>query len=197
MAPEAEQTLAQVRQWLTDFVVGLQLCPFAAAPLHAGRVRYTVCAQTHARGIYRAFLEELDTFLHMSAEQAETSLFILSRGLVDFEDYLDMLATLEDAVVEAGLEGVVQIASFHPDYRFEGSDPDDPANFTNRSPYPIFHLIREAGLEEALAKFPDPESIPERNMARMRELGLETLQARLAALRGGEGTGKDQGGPDS
>lgn len=188
-----ERAIEQVRNWLTDMVIGLQLCPFAAAPLHAGRVRFTTCAETDSLSIYRVFLSELDEFLQTSPEEVETGLFIVTRGLSGFDDYLDMLATLEDALHEAGLEGVVQIASFHPDYRFEGCDPDDPANFTNRSPFPIFHLIREAGLEAALARFPDPESIPERNVARMRELGLETLQARLAALRGCE----DQGGPKS
>jgi len=181
--------LERVHAWLDDMVIGLNLCPFAAGPVRAGKVRYTVCDATDAEGIYQAFLTELDTFLQLPADEAETALFILSRGLSDFEDYLDMLATLEDALAEAGLEGVIQLASFHPDYLFEGSDDDDPTNYTNRAPYPIFHLIREAGLEKALASYPNPEAIPERNMARMREIGLAELRRRLAALRQDEGEG--------
>lgn len=185
MGGEADDAVIErVRAWLADFVVGLNLCPFAAAPLRAGRVRFTVCDRSDPHQIYRAFLEELDAFLALPAAQAETGLFILSRGLSDFDDYLDMLADLEDTLAEAGLEGVVQLASFHPDYVFEGSEPDDPANYTNRAPYPIFHLIREQELENALAGYPHPERIPQRNMARMRELGVEELRRRLATLRG-------------
>lgn len=186
MAAGHDKVIERVQAWLDAMVIGLNLCPFAAAPLRAGRVRYTVCDATAPEIIYRCFLQELDAFLHLPSEQAETGLFILSEGLTDFDDYLDMLAELEHALTEAGLEGVVQLASFHPDYVFEGSEPDDPTNYTNRAPYPIFHLIREQELENALAGYPDPESIPERNIARMRALGVEELRRRLAALRGGD-----------
>jgi hypothetical protein len=167
---------SRVRSWLEELVIGLNLCPFAAAPYRAGRVRYTVCDAVDPEAIYLAFLAELDAFLQIPATQAETGLFILSRGLSDFHDYLDMLASLESAIAEAGLEGIVQLASFHPDYVFEGSAPDDPANYSNRSPYPIFHLIREQELERVLAGYPDPEAIPRRNIARLRSIGLEALQ---------------------
>lgn len=176
MAAGHDKVIQRVQAWLQNLVIGLNLCPFAAAPLRAGRVRYTVCDATEPEIIYRSFLQELDAFLGLPATQAETGLFILSRGLGDFDDYLDMLADLEHTLAEAGLEGVVQLASFHPDYVFVGSDPDDPANYTNRSPYPIFHLIREQELERVLVNYPDPEAIPQRNIERLRAMGLAKLR---------------------
>ena len=97
---------------------------------------------------------------------------------------VDFLAVAEALLVEQGYEGTYQLASFHPDYCFDGAEQDDPANFTNRSPWPMLHLLREAGLEHALAHYPDPEAIPERNIERMGQLGSERLSAELAALRG-------------
>lgn len=174
-----DEVIAATRRWLERMVIGLNLCPFASRPYEAGRVGFMVCDETDHEAIYRAFLTELDGFLQADPQQVETDLFILSKGLADFNDYLDMLALLEDALAEAGLEGTIQLASFHPDYLFEGVDDDDPANYSNRSPYPMFHLIREAGLEAALASYPNPERIPERNMARLRELGEAGIKARL------------------
>jgi hypothetical protein len=185
VATERQRVIEQVRAWLEELVIGLDLCPFAAAPVRGGRVRYTVCDASGADDIFQAFLAELDAFLQLPASEAETGLFILSRGLQSFDDYLDMLALLEQALADAGLEGIVQLASFHPDYVFAGSEADDPANYSNRAPYPIFHLIREQELEKVLANYPDPGAIPERNIARLRELGLAELQRRLAALRAG------------
>jgi hypothetical protein len=105
---------------------------------------------------------------------------LVPEGLATFTAYLEMLAWLEEAMASAGFAGVVQIASFHPDYCFAGLDMDDPANYTNRSPVPMFHLIREALLEQALAEFPSAEQIPSRNVARLRALGIEHLRTRLA-----------------
>lgn len=95
---------------------------------------------------------------------------VVENGLASFTEYLDFLSLLENVIAETGLEGIIQIASFHPDYCFEGESQDDPANRTNRSPYPMFHLIREVSLEKAIAKHPDPQSIPERNIALLREM---------------------------
>ena len=181
---DCDKALAATRRWLEDMVVGEGLCPFAAAPLKAGRVRMICSEATDPEDIYQDFLAELETFLSLDPQQDETGLFVLAHGLADFDDYLDMLAVIEQAIDEAGLAGTIQIASFHPDYVFEGCNADDPANYTNRSPYPIFHLIREAGLAAALESYPNPEAIPERNIARMRELGLAELHRRQAALRG-------------
>lgn len=179
-----EQALAATRDWLQTQVIGEGLCPFAAAPFKDGRVRMVCSNATDPDTVYRDFLTELDTFLALDPQQHETSLFVLSAGLADFNDYLDMLEDLQAALDQLRLTGVVQLASFHPDYLFDGCDDDDPANYTNRAPWPLFHLIREDGLAAALESYPDPEAIPERNMARMRALGLAAVRARLAALRG-------------
>lgn len=180
---DCDKALAATRRWLEQMVVGEGLCPFAAAPLRGGRVRMVCTEATDPDDIYGDFLTELETFLSLDPQQDETGLFVLSNGLVEFDDYLDMLAAIEAAIEQTGLAGIVQIASFHPHYRFEDTDEDDPANFTNRSPCPVFHLIREEGLAAALESFPDPEAIPERNIARMREIGLAELRRRLASLK--------------
>ena len=125
----------------------------------------------------------METLIGLPESQAETSLFVVPAGLEAFETYLDFFAAVETVIPEAGLEGILQLASFHPDYCFEGAEADDPANYTNRSPHPIFHLIREAPLARALENYPDPEAIPDRNIALLRKLGLAEMRRRLAACR--------------
>jgi hypothetical protein len=175
------QALQATRRWVERVVVGLNLCPFAAAPVRAGRIRYTLCLETHPEAIYLALLQEMESLIGLPEAVAESSLLVTPLGLADFGAYLDLLQVAEAAIPVAGLEGILQLASFHPEYCFEGAEPDDPANYTNRSPYPMFHLIREAPLARALARYPDPEGIPERNIALLRRLGLEALRERLAA----------------
>jgi len=179
----APQVLEETRCWVERVVVGLNLCPFAAAPMKGGRIRYVVCPESETEGIYRALLQEMETLIGLSESEAETCLFVVPQGLAGFEAYLDLFEIAETALAEAGLEGILQLASFHPDYCFEGSGEDDPANYTNRSPHPMFHLIREAPLARALQHYPDPEGIPERNVALLRELGLAEMRERLAACR--------------
>lgn len=174
---------AATERWVRELVVGLSLCPFAAAPLQGGRIRYTVCGAENFEAIYRALLAEVEAFLGLPPSRAETGLFIVPQGLQDFADYLELLGAAEEALGTAGLDGILQLASFHPDYVFADAAVDDPANYTNRSPYPMFHLIREAGLAAALESYPDPEAIPVRNVRKLRALGLEDLQRRLAACR--------------
>jgi len=164
------------RRWLERIVIGLGLCPFAASPYRTERIAYRVCDDTSLEDIYRSFLGALEALVLADPQDQETALLILSRGLPDFGDYLDGLAMLERAVEDAGLGGVIQVASFHPDYCFEGVSRDDPANFTNRSPLPMFHLIREAGLAAVLESYPDPEMIPERNVRRLREIGVRGIR---------------------
>lgn len=164
------------RRWLERFVIGLGLCPFAAKPFRLERIAYQVCDETSLEGIYRSFLGALEALVLADPQEQETTLLILSCGLSDFDDYRDGLAMLEQTVEDAGLGGVIQVASFHPDYCFEGVSRDDPANFTNRSPLPMFHLIREAGLAAALESYPDPEMIPERNVRRLREIGVRGIR---------------------
>jgi hypothetical protein len=176
---EEAAALAATRHWLERIVIGLGLCPFAAAPYRAGRIAYRVCEGETPETIYRAFLGTLEELLAADPQAVETVLLIVPRGLAAFADYLDLLGLLEQALAEAGLEGVVQIASFHPDYRFAGAPPDDPANHSNRSPLPMFHLIREDGLAAALAAYPDPERIPQRNVERLRALGVAGIRRLL------------------
>jgi hypothetical protein len=175
-----EQTVIQATQrWISDVVVALNLCPFAAPVVNSGRIAYRVSPETDIEGIYRDLLLALDEFQRQESDQVATGFLILSQGLASFDDYLDFLEMADDMLVEAGLDGVIQIAGFHPDYCFSDSDDTDPANYTNRSPYPMFHLIREDDLEAAVASHPDPEGIPDRNILLLRELGLAEVQQRL------------------
>ncbi len=167
------QVEQEVRRWIEVFVVGEGLCPFAARPLQQGLVRISVCAANDDDGIYRHVLGELDYLLNTPVGKLETTVVAVPQGLASFDDYLDMLAVLQDSLEHLGLEGVFQIASFHPRYVFEGTADDDLTNYTNRSPYPLFHLLREESLSAALQGYPEPEKIPQRNQSRMRELGLE------------------------
>ena len=176
-----QQVLDETRCWVERVVVGLNLCPFAAAPMKGGRIRYVHCAEVEAEGIYRALLTEMETLIGLAEPEAETCLFVVPSGLEAFEAYLDLFEVAEAVIPQAGLEGILQLASFHPDYCFVGAGEEDPANYTNRSPHPMFHLIREAPLARALEKYPDPEAIPERNVSLLRELGLAAMRERLAA----------------
>lgn len=178
--PSAGEPLLQTRRWLERVVIGLGLCPFAAAPFNAERIAYRVSDAQSLDEIYQDFLTQLYELLLSPPQDQETALLIFSRGLRGFDAYLDALAMLEQAVAEAGAEGMVQIASFHPDYRFDGVPADDPANFSNRSPYPMLHLLREDGLAAAIGDHPDPESIPARNIERLRALGIEGIRALLS-----------------
>ncbi len=167
------------RAWVGGFVVDLNLCPFARVPFEAERIRYRLCDATTPDTAYRALLQEIARFAQLSAQEWETGLFIVPHGLEDFGDYLDVLEDAQAALQESALDEMLQLASFHPDYVFEGVADDDPANYTNRSPLPMFHLIRQDGLAAALENYPDPESIPLRNEALLREMGLERIHALL------------------
>jgi hypothetical protein len=169
----------QTRCWVKEVVIGLNLCPFARIPFEAGSIRYRVCVARDADGSYTALLAEMADFVQQSPEQVETGLFIVPRGLEDFGEYLDVLEDAQAALEEAALDDLLQLASFHPDYCFEGLEADDPANYTNRSPYPMFHLIRQDGLAAALENWPYPESIPERNEALLRDMGAPAMQRLL------------------
>jgi hypothetical protein len=175
----AEAALDLTRRWLERFVIGQNLCPFAAAPYRAGRIAYKVSDASTLDGVYRDFLITADDMFASDPREQETALLILTGALVSFEDYLDALDVMERAVAAAGLDGRLQLASFHPDYRFAGVDGDDPANFTNRSPLPMIHLIREDGLAAALETCPEPDRIPERNIRHLRGLGIEGVKALL------------------
>lgn len=172
-----EAIVAAVRQWVETLVVGMNLCPFAKRELVKNRVRFITTAATTAEQLLHALQAELE-LLHTDPS-IETTLLIHAQVLQDFYDFNDFLDDADNVLVEMGLDGVYQIASFHPDYQFGGTAPDDAENYTNRSPYPILHLIREASLERVIADYPDVDDIPERNIALMNELGRDKLQLLL------------------
>ncbi len=168
-----EEIIGATRRWLQKAVIGLKLCPFAERAHDSGCVRYCVSEQRSAAGL----LEELRAELrHLHAEdpqRCETTLLIHPWTLTDFIEYNDFLEVCEAAVADLGFEGELQIASFHPEYQFAGTRSGDIENFTNRSPYPMLHLLREASIERALRSVPDPGEIYRRNIRTLRALGHE------------------------
>ncbi|NIB44572.1 DUF1415 domain-containing protein [Pseudomaricurvus alkylphenolicus] len=165
-----EQIAQQVQRWVEEVVVGLNLCPFARQPLAAQQVKIAVVEAAEDAAVLQAILDELSLLQQTPAQSLETTLLVVPRAFADFNDYNQFLDWTDHLLEQQGWSGVFQIASFHPDYCFEGCAPDDVSNLTNRSPYPIFHLLREASLERAIANLENPEAIPERNIRSMREL---------------------------
>lgn len=168
-----EKIVAATQQWLEKAVIGLDLCPFAKAVHVRDQIRYVVSAAKTPEELLAELFGELQALVAADPGEIETTLLIHPRVLTDFLDYNDFLGVADAAVAELGLEGVVQIASFHPRYRFAGTKPDAIENYTNRSPYPMLHLLREASVERAVAAFPDAAQIFEKNIETLRRLGLE------------------------
>jgi hypothetical protein len=163
--------LDQTRTWVEQAVIGLNLCPFAKAPQVKGLVRYVQSEATDPAVLLSDLLDELQRLSKSPADRLETTLLVHPLVFTDFADFNDFLGVAEDAVADLGLEGVIQVASFHPDYRFEGTTADDISNATNRSPHPTLHLIREDSIDRAVAAFPEAETIFEANMATMERMG--------------------------
>jgi hypothetical protein len=163
--------IAETRAWVDRAVIGLNLCPFAKAPQVKGQVRYVVSEATDPEALLACLIGELQQLADTEHACFETTLLIHPQVLTDFADYNDFLGLAEGAVRALGLEGVIQVVSFHPQYRFAGSAPDDVSNATNRSPYPTLHLLREDSVERAVAAFPQAEAIFRANIVTMRRLG--------------------------
>ncbi|UTW10848.1 DUF1415 domain-containing protein [Marinobacterium rhizophilum] len=176
---DIEQVCRLTRRWVEVMVVGENLCPFAASVLKRDQIRFAVSQAQDGAGVARDFLAELALIQQTPEDDIATTLLIVPAALGDFYDYLDALAQCEELITDAGLEGVFQLASFHPNYRFGGVPPDDISHWTNRSPYPMFHLLREGQMSRVLAHYPDPDAIPERNIEHLRALGREGLIARF------------------
>lgn len=174
---------AQTRCWLEQFVLKHNLCPFARQPFQSGRVRFVVTDSARPEFLLEDLLNELRLLKETPAEQVETTLLIHPGVLEDFYDYNDFLDLAEGLLVQEGWEGEFQIASFHPDYQFADTKVDDPENYTNRSPWPMLHLLREASLESAIAAHPDVGQIPEQNIVLMQGFGVSELQNQLALCR--------------
>ena len=179
-APEAPE-LAATRRWLERTVIGLNLCPFAKA-VHAKRqVRFVLSDAELEDDLLEELGEELLRLRDTPAEDIDTTLLVHPRVLTEFLDYNDFLDRV-DALIEAlELDSVLQVASFHPDYRFADTDPDDPGNCTNRAPWPTLHLLREDSIDRAVAAYPDADVIVERNLQTMEKLGLDGFRALLDA----------------
>ena len=161
------------RHWLERAVIGLNLCPFAKAVHAKGQVRYVLSEAATPEALLAELGNELLHLRDTPADEVDTTLLVHPGLLDDFLDYNDFLEQADALVAELGLEGELQVASFHPDYRFADSHPDDIENFTNRSPYPTLHLLREDSVTRAVAAYPDPDVIVERNIETLRRLGRE------------------------
>jgi uncharacterized protein len=166
-----------MRQWIEKAVIGLNLCPFAKAVYVKEQVRFVVSQAPHLDGFLEDLDRELDFLAAADPDEIDTTLLIHPALLPDFLDFNDFMQLAEAAVGEHGLEGVIQIASFHPAFQFEGTAPDDIGNYTNRAPFPTLHLLREASIERAVAAFPEAEIIYQRNIETLQKLGIEGWQA--------------------
>ncbi|MEM5368027.1 DUF1415 domain-containing protein [Paraburkholderia azotifigens] len=176
-APESHNAILDAtRHWLTRAVIGLNLCPFAKAVHVKNQIRYAISEATDMEGVLTDLETELRTLMDADPTDIDTTLLIFPRALGDFLEYNDCLFFADRMLKQMRLEGTLQIASFHPRYQFEGNEPDDIENYTNRAPYPILHLLREASIERAVDAFPDAADIYERNEATMRRLGPEGWQ---------------------
>ena len=158
-----------MQAWLDKAVIGLNLCPFAKAVHTKGQIRWVESAATQPRELLGELVAELKLLAEADPEKIDTTVLVCPHTLADFLDFNDFLDVAEGALEDLGLDGTLQIASFHPQFQFEGTEPDDAGNLSNRSPYPALHLLREDSVERAVAAFPEADAIFERN--------IETLEA--------------------
>jgi hypothetical protein len=169
--------IAHTRAWVERAVIGLNLCPFAKAVQVKGQVRYVLCAATDTAELLSALCEELDYLAKADPAQTDTTLLIHPGVLNDFLDFNDFLEVADAAVEELELEGILQVASFHPQFQFADTDVNDLSNATNRSPYPTLHLLREASIDRAVLAFPEAEAIFQANIEKLESLGSESWAA--------------------
>jgi len=168
-----EKIIATTQQWLERAVIGLNLCPFAKAVHVKKQIRYVVSSATTPEDLLKELISELELLAESSAEKIDTTLLIHPHVLTDFLDYNDFLHVADETLEELDLAGELQIASMHPHYQFADTQPDDMENYTNRSPYPTLHLLRESSVDKAVAAFPEADQIFEKNIETMKKLGHE------------------------
>ena len=171
--PSDAEVLDRTRAWLEKAVIGLNLCPFAKAVYARDRVRLVVSQARHIDDLLEELDGELDLLVATPPEQIDTTLIVHPTLFPDFLDFNDFLEIADGVLAEHALEGVIQLASFHPQYQFEGTEPEDMGNYTNRAPYATLHLLREDAVERAVATLADPDSIYRDNIQRLEELGLQ------------------------
>ena len=170
--PDDDTVAALTRAWVAEAVIGLNLCPFAKSVYVKDQIRYVVSHADNEADLAQQLLTELQHLQAADPELLDTTLLIHPRVLQDFYDYNSFLDVADQVLEDAGLDGVIQIASFHPQYQFADAGPDDIDNYTNRSPFPVLHLLRESSIDRAVQAFPEASTIFERNIATMRDLGL-------------------------
>jgi hypothetical protein len=168
--------IEETQAWFEKAVIGLNLCPFAKAVHTKGQIRWVESAASTPEALLQDLVAELQHLAAVGPEQTDTTVLVHPRVLADFLDFNDFLDIADAALEELHLDGVLQIASFHPRYRFEGTGEDDMGNFSNRAPHPTLHLLREDSVERAVAAFPEAEAIFERNIETLEKLGLEGWQ---------------------
>ena len=173
----------RVRAWLDDFVVGLNLCPFARPVVASAGMRISICESDQLQPVAESFMAELELIAQSSESDIATSLLVLPNALNDFEEYLSFIDNAEDLIEERDLAGIIQLASFHPDYQFEGESPESASHFTNRSPYPLIHFLRETMMDRVLENFPNPEAIPQRNIQTLEAIGRSDIEKRWNCLK--------------
>lgn len=183
MTFDAETAIAETRAWVDRAVIGLNLCPFARAVQVKNQIRYVVTDATDTDALLETLRGELQLLAGAESARVETTLLVHPSVLTDFLDFNDFLDIADAALEELGYAGVLQVASFHPQYQFTGTAADDVTNATNRSPYPTLHLLREEGIDRAVSAFPEAESIYERNIVTLRALGPEGWAALQAQCR--------------
>ncbi len=166
-----DEVLTQTRQWLEKAVIGLNLCPFAKAVYVKNQVRLVVSRARHADDLLEELDRELDLLVATPAEEIDTTLLIHPTLFADFLDFNDFLEVADGVVEEHELDGVIQLASFHPQFQFDGTEPDDISNYSNRAPFAILHLLREDSVERAVQAFPEAEAIFEQNIETLEKLG--------------------------
>jgi hypothetical protein len=173
-----------IRDWLQTFIVELNLCPFARPVVATDRLRIEICESEDLDQLHRAFLIELDLIQQSSEQEIATTLFVMPNALADFDEYLMFIDNAEALIEELGLDGTIQLASFHPDYLFDGEAEDSASHFSNRSPYPVIHFLREEMLSAALEEFPNPEQIPLRNISTLEKIGRAEIELRWQKMKG-------------
>ena len=176
--------IANVARWLNEVVIGLNLCPFSAKPTRENRVRFVVSNAQEDEDLLQDLQREMELLDEKLASEIETTLVIIPNHLQDFFDYNQFLNWADQLLKRNRWVGVYQLATFHPDYCFADAEPDDAENLTNRAPYPVLHIIREASLEKALEYFSDVDEIPEINKVRVESLTAEEKQKLFPYLFG-------------
>ncbi|WP_286232546.1 DUF1415 domain-containing protein [Thalassotalea sediminis] len=176
----AQQAVNMTRQWLEQVVIGLNFCPFAKKEFINNTIQFHVCQSSKFTATLEEFIQQVEKLAEKS--DIETTLFILSTGFDDFDAYLSLVDYANDLLVECGYEGVFQIATFHPDYLFDGEDESSASHYTNRSPLPILHILREESLAKAIASYKTPEKIPENNVMLANEKGTSFFEQTLASI---------------